>query len=80
MKINHVKDKFLQKNIKKKGLRIPRLVDVSVSSAMGKLRLKETALKQPKQHSKNYGPKREEERKREGRGKGKKKEEGKGLI
>lgn len=45
MKINHVKDKFLQKNIKKKGLRIPRLVDVSVSSTAGKLRPKETALK-----------------------------------
>lgn len=69
MKINHVKDKFLQKNIKKKGLRIPRLVDVSVSSAMGKRRPKETALKQPKQHSKNCGTKREEERKeKEGKG------------
>lgn len=38
MMINQVKDKFLQKNIKRKGLRIPWLVDVSVSSAVGKLR------------------------------------------
>lgn len=40
MMINQVKDNFLQKNIKKKGLRIPRLVHVSGSSAMGKLRQK----------------------------------------
>lgn len=38
MMINQVKDKFLQKNIEKKGFRTPRLVNVAVSPTVGKLR------------------------------------------
>lgn len=38
----------------------------------------EGSLRQSKQHSKNYGTKREEERKREGRGEGEKEKGGKG--